>query len=63
MEEKHYLLPYKEGSSRGKGSTKNALNGPGGETLSTAFGIEITRKDIHTLIGLNWLNDQVKILV
>ncbi|XP_012286438.1 sentrin-specific protease 1 [Orussus abietinus] len=29
------------------------------EVLAEGFGLRITRKDIHTLIGLNWLNDEV----
>lgn len=31
---------------------------PGGEVLSEAFRLQITRKDIATLAGLNWLNDE-----
>lgn len=29
------------------------------EVLTEGFGLKITRKDIHTLAGLNWLNDEV----
>ncbi len=29
------------------------------EVLSNAFSISITRKDIQTLRGLNWLNDEI----
>ncbi|XP_058810240.1 sentrin-specific protease 1-like [Phymastichus coffea] len=34
-------------------------SGPGNEVLVQEFGLRITRKDIHTLAGLNWLNDEV----
>ncbi|XP_063984234.1 sentrin-specific protease 1-like isoform X2 [Diachasmimorpha longicaudata] len=32
---------------------------PPDEVLAEGFGLRITRKDIHTLSGLNWLNDEV----
>lgn len=32
---------------------------PHDEVLAEGFGLRITRKDIHTLAGLNWLNDEV----
>ena len=32
---------------------------PGGEVLSEGFRLQITRKDMETLAGLNWLNDEV----
>lgn len=32
---------------------------PQDEVLAEGFGLRITRKDIHTLAGLNWLNDEV----
>ncbi len=32
---------------------------PNDEVLSNAFNISITRKDIQTLRGLNWLNDEI----
>lgn len=32
---------------------------PPDEVLAEGFGLRITRKDIHTLAGLNWLNDEV----
>lgn len=32
---------------------------PPSEVLTQGFGINITRKDIETLAGLNWLNDEV----
>ncbi|XP_015112467.1 sentrin-specific protease 1 [Diachasma alloeum] len=32
---------------------------PPDEVLTEGFGLRITRKDIHTLSGLNWLNDEV----
>lgn len=32
---------------------------PHDEILAEGFGLRITRKDIHTLAGLNWLNDEV----
>ncbi|EFN89862.1 sentrin-specific protease 1 [Harpegnathos saltator] len=39
---------------------KNALVPcPQDEVLAEGFGLRITRKDIHTLSGLNWLNDEV----
>lgn len=31
------------------------------EVLCDAFSLTITRRDIKTLVGLNWLNDQVKL--
>ncbi|XP_042883405.1 sentrin-specific protease 1-like isoform X3 [Penaeus japonicus] len=38
----------------------DALKGrPPGEVLVEKFSIQITRKDIATLCGLNWLNDEV----
>ena len=30
-----------------------------GETLIKAYQIDISRKDIDTLKGLNWLNDEI----
>lgn len=33
--------------------------GPGHQILVEEFGLRITRKDMHTLSGLNWLNDEV----
>ncbi|XP_057326520.1 sentrin-specific protease 1-like [Microplitis mediator] len=37
-----------------------ALNpNPPNQVLVESFGLRITRKDIHTLAGLNWLNDEV----
>lgn len=33
--------------------------GPDNEILVVDFGLVITRKDIHTLSGLNWLSDQI----
>ncbi|BFY98153.1 hypothetical protein BsWGS_01193 [Bradybaena similaris] len=33
--------------------------GPAGEVLSEDFRLQITRRDIATLSGLNWLNDEV----
>lgn len=39
---------------------RNAFNShPQDEVLINAFGISITRKDVQTLRGLNWLNDEV----
>lgn len=32
---------------------------PPNEILAEGFGLRITRKDLHTLSGLNWLNDEV----
>ena len=32
---------------------------PSGQILADAFKLQITRKDIATLGGLNWLNDEV----
>ncbi|XP_046753595.1 sentrin-specific protease-like [Diprion similis] len=32
---------------------------PPNQVLVEGFGLQITRKDIHTLSGLNWLNDEV----
>lgn len=29
------------------------------EVLSEGFGLSLTRKDLHTLSNLNWLNDEV----
>ncbi|XP_022672379.1 sentrin-specific protease 1-like isoform X2 [Varroa destructor] len=36
-----------------------ALNAPRNETLSELLRLEITRNDLETLTGLNWLNDNV----
>ena len=33
--------------------------GPSSECLSQKFNIRITRSDIGTLVGLQWLNDEV----
>ena len=33
-------------------------NGPPDEVISSAF-MSVTRMDMQTLLGLNWLNDQV----
>jgi sentrin-specific protease 1 len=39
---------------------KSALSaGPSNEILVQGFGLQITRKDIQTLAGLNWLNDEI----
>lgn len=39
---------------------KAALSsGPGHEILVQDFGLRITRKDMQTLSGLNWLNDEI----
>ena len=39
---------------------KTALHGgPGGEVISEGFRLKLTRSDIQTLEGLNWLNDEV----
>ena len=35
---------------------------PGGQVLIEKFRLQITRNDIATLAGLNWLNDEVCIL-
>ncbi|XP_014486569.1 PREDICTED: sentrin-specific protease 1-like isoform X2 [Dinoponera quadriceps] len=32
---------------------------PRDEVLAEGFGLRITRKDLQTLVGLNWLNDEV----
>ena len=32
---------------------------PGGQVLIDKFRLQITRQDIATLAGLNWLNDEV----
>ena len=34
---------------------------PAGEVLSEGFRLQITRNDMETLSGLNWLNDEVSI--
>ena len=34
--------------------------GPGGECVSSAFNISLTRIDLCTFVGLNWLNDNVR---
>ena len=36
---------------------------PGGEVLSEGFRLQITRSDMATLAGLNWLNDEVGLFV
>ncbi len=33
--------------------------GPGGECVVSGFNISLTRSDLHSLVGLNWLNDNV----
>lgn len=39
---------------------ENALiSSPADEVLVSAFSISITRRDVHTLKGLNWLNDEI----
>jgi hypothetical protein len=37
--------------------------GPAGEVLSEGFRLKITRGDIATLRGLNWLNDEVRLVI
>ncbi|CAL4111645.1 unnamed protein product, partial [Meganyctiphanes norvegica] len=37
----------------------NWLRGNPGQQLTEKFSIQITRRDIHTLADLNWLNDEV----
>ena len=43
---------------------EKALNGSSmeeeGEVLCEAFNLKITRKDVKTLAGLDWVNDQVR---
>ena len=34
---------------------------PGGQVLIDKFRLQITRTDIATLAGLNWLNDEVSL--
>ena len=41
----------------------NALKGqPTNEVLTEGFRLRLTRKDMATLQGLNWLNDEVRVL-
>ena len=41
-------------------AVNKALNpSPPNETLVEGFRLQLTRKDISTLAGLNWLNDEV----
>lgn len=35
------------------------MRGPPGQQLTEKFNIQITRRDVQTLAGLNWLNDEV----
>ena len=39
------------------------LDGEDDEVLCEAFDFQITRKDIRSLDGLTWLNDQVSVCV
>ncbi|XP_064393502.1 sentrin-specific protease 1-like isoform X2 [Halichondria panicea] len=39
--------------------TMATRGGPGGECVSSAFNISLTRIDLCTFVGLNWLNDNV----
>lgn len=34
-------------------------SGPGNEVIVDKFSLRITRRDMHTLVGTNWLNDEV----
>ena len=36
--------------------------GSANEVLVTGFKLEISRRDLMTLSGLNWLNDEVSVL-
>ncbi|XP_036319126.1 uncharacterized protein LOC118733707 isoform X2 [Rhagoletis pomonella] len=38
---------------------KEAIIGPPDQVLVSKFNLNITRRDIHTLLGHNWLNDEV----
>ncbi|XP_067641015.1 uncharacterized protein Ulp1 isoform X3 [Eurosta solidaginis] len=38
---------------------KAAIIGPPDQVLVSKFNLNITRRDIHTLLGNNWLNDEV----
>lgn len=38
---------------------KSAITGAPDEVLVSKFNLNITRRDIHTLLGHNWLNDEV----
>ncbi|XP_053950602.1 uncharacterized protein LOC128858391 isoform X1 [Anastrepha ludens] len=38
---------------------KEAIVGPPDQVLVSKFNLNITRRDIHTLLGHNWLNDEV----
>lgn len=43
-----------------KNQIQGALgSGPSQEILIEGFGLHITRKDLRTLKGFNWLNDEV----
>ena len=55
-EEEEEVLP--EITTQMEEVIENALSS-GGETLVDAYKIAVTRKDIDTLRGLNWLNDEV----
>ncbi|KAH8401080.1 hypothetical protein KR009_002875 [Drosophila setifemur] len=38
---------------------RKLISGPDSEVLVTKFHLDIKRSDIHTLLGSNWLNDEV----
>ncbi|KAJ8677928.1 hypothetical protein QAD02_013715 [Eretmocerus hayati] len=62
LDEKHekYSLELPELSPDMMRLVQHALaNGYEDEILSEKYGLRITRKDIRTLAGLNWLNDEV----
>ncbi len=40
--------------------TNSLISFPEDEILVKGFNIDIRRKDLQTLKGLNWLNDEVK---
>ena len=55
-----YLFCFVELTEEMEEIIDNALRShPGGEVLSDGFRLQITRKDMETLAGLNWLNDEV----
>ena len=54
------LYPLSELGDEAEDMISAALVGyPGHEVLSEGFRLQITRNDMDTLSGLNWLNDEV----
>lgn len=57
-EKDKYVLPKIDKEQEARISSL-LIPSPSGEILVEKFGLQIKRRDLQTLKGLNWLNDEV----